>query len=78
MADESLDWFATVSSTVMIVSSTNELFLFERMYDHENIREINEQDLKLQKFLTQDDLKFLNEECFTKTSFFEDKICRQL
>ena len=47
MADESFDWFATVSSTVMIVSSTNELFLFERMYDHENIREINEQDLKL-------------------------------
>lgn len=67
--------FATVSSTVMISNHLNELFFYERVYDHTQQRiEIPYHRELAQSLIKNETLDFLTPDDFTNVDYIEDKI----
>ena len=48
------DWYATVSSTLLILTDTNRLHLFERIYDHSHLRPFQLEEDKMAEDLLLD------------------------
>lgn len=38
------DYYATVCSTLLLLTERNTVYLFERVYDHNHLRPINEEE----------------------------------
>ncbi|CDW89418.1 UNKNOWN [Stylonychia lemnae] len=78
LIDDELGVFATISSTVMIITDSNEIHLFERVYDHDSIsesKEYTDYDNQIHKELIElDTFGFVEQDSFTRTPFNEQYI----
>lgn len=70
-----LSYYATVSSTVMIASKSNELNFYERIYNHEKQRKEILYNNELARLLIgNSDLDFLKVDDFSMVDYKEDSI----